>query len=70
MGLLSSLFGWSTPADTEDDTDEDGEVLVCERCGTTEDVQVDLDPYALEVDDARQEMALCPDCYQERLWDT
>jgi hypothetical protein len=69
VGLLSALFGWSAPADDDPD-DDGGEVLVCERCGTTEDVQVDLDPYALEVNDDRQEMALCSGCYQERLWDS
>lgn len=67
MGLLDLLFGSPAPAD---DADDDGQVLVCERCGTTEDVEVDLDPYDLEVNDVRQEMALCPDCYQERLWDS
>ena len=49
--------------------EEEPDVLVCEECGSKENVQKDFDPYALEINDKEIEVTLCADCYQERVWD-
>ena len=44
--------------------------MKCERCHEDkDDVEALIDPYRQELYDERVVMDLCPDCYQEQLWD-
>ena len=44
-------------------------VGVCERCGTTENVDYVIDPYDEEINDIERWCYLCPECYKEYLYD-
>lgn len=37
----------------------------CERCGTTESVELRVNPYNHDMDDDDTEEWLCPDCYDD-----
>lgn len=44
-------------------------VAQCDRCRTTENVEYCIDPYQEEINEIVVWVYLCPDCYQEYLWD-
>jgi hypothetical protein len=43
--------------------------LICEDCGSDEDVELMLCPFAWDVYGEEKEVALCPDCYKQRCMD-
>ncbi len=45
------------------------EELVCESCGTNEDVRIVDDPFNAEVNNEYNEVTLCGQCYGIRLDD-
>ena len=44
-------------------------VLVCQDCGTTENVTETTCPFASEIYGKEVDIAVCSDCYRERLYD-
>lgn len=47
----------------------DSQIIVCDDCGTDENVKATLCPYSEEINNKKIEVFLCDDCYQERVWD-
>lgn len=37
--------------------------MKCENCGTSENVDIYINPWTLEIEDREETIALCYDCY-------